>query len=389
MADTKPVYFAQLTDIHVGNNNLNGEQAQRNLSLALQELESLEPQPAGVLVTADLACSGRRDELELYASLVEGRSLDLFAIPANHDLCGETDDAVWRDVIGPVRHTADFGQTRVVMFGDIKRRADGSWKAQVAREELDWLDAQLAAADGRTKLAAFHAPILREAGDYHGSWEDSNAGEFLELLRSRGVEAAITGHWHRCGEWTVAGVRTINTGALVGWQWTGIPPYWSFPVRPGYRLFCCEAGELHTCWREIGSQEMRAPVQVSLTHVGGVHTGGPRPQVRPVSVFASVDMRAQTWASEGEIDAVEWSVAHGEWNPMTPVWKGLWTEWEARLAWRSTRAGACVCAVRAIREGRPVAYDAAPITISEWHSPPLADALPQRETVFELYYAPE
>ncbi len=389
MNSNQPTYFAQLTDIHVGNNNLNGEQAKRNLRNALAELEALRPRPRAVLVTADLVCSGRRGELELYCSLTRGARLDLYAIPANHDLWGEADDAAWSDLLGPRRHVVDMGSARVVMFDEMKRRPEGGWRAEASAEQLAWLDEQLAAPGPLVRLVAFHAPILREGDDYHDNWRGSNADETLDLFRRRGVAAMITGHWHRCGEWTTAGVRTINTGALVGWQWTGMPPYWSFPVRPGYRLFCVEGDALRTFWRELGSQEMRAVEQVALTHIGDAHTGGPRPQVRPVSVFASVGLRAQTWAGENPVDAVEWSLTRGDWRPMRKTWEGLWTEWEAELEWREARAGASACAVRALRGGRPVAYDAVPIAMSEWHSPPPAAALPGRETVFELFYTPE
>ncbi|NCO37906.1 MAG: hypothetical protein COZ06_31265 [Armatimonadetes bacterium CG_4_10_14_3_um_filter_66_18] len=383
------LYFAQLTDLHVGNNDLNGEQAKRNLRLALEELEHLTPQPQCVLVTADLVCSGRRDELEVYCSLVDGTPLDLYAVPANHDLWGEPDGSAWEEWLGPTRHAVDMDGLRVVLFDDLRRQPDGAWKAIVPPEQMDWLDSQLAGAEGRTKLVAYHAPILPEGDNYHDNWRDSNADEFLALLRGHDVRSMITGHWHRCGEWTVGGVQTINAGALTGWQWTGIPPYWSFPVRPGYRLFHFDAGVLRTFWRELGSQEMRAPAQIGLVHVGGVHTGGPRPQVRPVSVFASVPLHVQTWSSEAPVDSVEWSVAHGDWRPMTATWDGLWTDWEAQLDWQQVRAGECTCVVRARRDGRPVAYDAVPLTVSEWHSPPMANAVPQRERVFELFYVPE
>lgn len=383
------VYFAQLTDIHVGNNNLNGQEAQRNLRRALEELEQLDSRPQCVLVTADLVCSGRRDELELYCSLAKATSLPLHAVPANHDLWGEPDGSVWRELLGPVRHTVDLDGLRIVAFEDLKRQPDGKWKAVVPAEQLEWLDKQLSGAHDRAKAVAFHAPILREGDNYHDNWRDSNAEELLQLLRSHEVAAMITGHWHRCGEWTVGGVRAINTGALTGWQWTGIPPYWSFPVRPGYRLFHFHDGELRTFWRELGSQEMRAHVQVGLVKIGGVHTGGPRPQVRPISVFASVPLHVQTWSSEAPVEAVEWSLAHGEWHPMVKTWSGLWTDWQASLDWQQIRAGSCPCVVRALRDGRPVAYDAVPLVVSEWHSPPVAAALPQQETVFELFYVPE
>ena len=54
MTEQPGVYFAQFTDVHVGNNNLNGEAAKRYVRWALDEAESLTPRLKCILVTADL-----------------------------------------------------------------------------------------------------------------------------------------------------------------------------------------------------------------------------------------------------------------------------------------------------------------------------------------------
>jgi 3',5'-cyclic AMP phosphodiesterase CpdA len=84
-------YFAQLTDVHVGE-GLNPKEAARNLRWALDELETLIPKPELILVTADLVCAGKASELSEYAEIVKGHSIPSFALPANHDLWGEADE---------------------------------------------------------------------------------------------------------------------------------------------------------------------------------------------------------------------------------------------------------------------------------------------------------
>lgn len=387
MEKTPGVVFAQLTDVHVGNNTLNGEAAKRNLRAALAELATLDPVPGCVLVTADLVCSGRRDELEAFCALVADTPLRLVPVPANHDLWGESDDSAWRELLGPTRQVVDLDGLRVVSFQDMERQPDGAWKSHLAPEQLAWIDEQLAAAGNRATVAAFHGPLLREGADYRDSWRHSNADEFLSVLARHRVLAAVTGHWHRSAAWTVEGVRMITTGALVGWQWTGIPPFYSFPTRPGYRLFHVHGRRLRTFWRDLGSQEMLHRDQVSLVHVGGVHTGGPRPQVRPVRVSASVRLHAQTWTGAEPITAVEWSCKGGDWHPLERTGSGPWADWTAQLEWDEVRSGAHVCVVRALRDNRPVAYDAVPLRLVEADSPAAATALPEPEQVFERFSA--
>ncbi len=382
-------YFAQITDIHVGNNNLNGDAARRNLRWALEEIANWSPRPRCILATADLVCSGRRDELAEFANIVRDSTVPIHALPANHDLWGEPDAGAWLDLIGPLRQTVDLDELRIVLFQDIHRRADGTSYAGLSEEELAWVDGQLGGWPRSRAVVAFHAPIREESGGFHGVWHDSNAPEFLQVLRRHDVLAALTGHWHRVNEWRVGGVRVINSGALVGWQWTGIPPYYSFPVRPGYMLHHFDGGRLRAFWRELSQQEQRPSVQVLVVEVGGVHVGGPRPQVCPPHVFSRVPIRVQTCAKGEGVESVEWSLVRGDWRSMQRGFDGLWQDWEAVLDPAEFRAGSHVLAVRAVCGGKPCAYDAVPLSLSEGPSPPPVPVVPGREQVFELFYVPE
>lgn len=389
MANPAGLTFAQITDIHVGNNTINGEAAKSHLVTALAEIANLPQLPRCILATADLVCSGRRDELEEFAEIAATSALPIHALPANHDLWGQEADEAWRDLIGPVRQSIDLDDLRLVLFQDVQRKPGGGWHATVTDGQMAWLDRQLSDWPAGQTAVAFHAPILEEAGDYHDNWRGSNASEFLDLLRRHRVLSTITGHWHRVNEWCVGGVRLINTGSLVGWQWTGIPPYHAFPVRAGYSLFHYHNGCLRWFWREITHMERRPATQVNLVNVGPVHTGGPRPQVRTPEVFTRVTLRAQSCTLDACVEGVEWSLVPGVWQPMTRTFDGIWQDWEAELDPRVFRAGEHVLTVRSISDGRPSAYDAVPVRLAEGRSPPLASAQAGRESVFELFYVPE
>ncbi len=383
------VWFAQISDIHVGRNGINGETARRNLAAALREIAAWSPRPRGILATADLVCAGCRTELAEFAESVRDSVVPIHALPANHDLWGEKDAAAWLEIIGPTRSCLDLGDLRILLFQDIRRTADGGWQARLTGETGEWLEARLGEwPEGRT-VVAFHAPIREEAGDFHDVWRGSNAAELLELLRRRQVLAAITGHWHRTGEWNVRGVRMINAGALVGWQWTGIPPYHAFPVRPGYMLYHYHDGRLRAFWRELAWQEQYGRDQAGIVSVGGVAIGGPRPQVCPPHLFSRVSFTAATCSPAGPAQAVEWSIRRGEWRPMQLEYSGLWQEWSAVLDPAALRPGEHILAVRSRRGGRVAAYDAVPFSCGEHRSPPPLAVVPGRERVFELFYLPE
>ena len=385
-------YFAQITDLHLGK-GLNPKEAAHNLRWALKELISFNPRPKLVLVTGDLVCGGTAAELLEYRNLTEGYALPLYHLPANHDLWGEPDAQAWKKIIGPLWQSVDVGELRFLLWNDIQRTSNGKWRAEIRPEQSAWIEDQLSTWTPKPSIIAFHSPILPIGGNYHDTWCNSNANEFLDLLSRHNVIAMITGHWHRNGEWMVNGIPLINTGALCGWQWNGTPPHYCFPVRPGYRLFWFGDGKLRSFWREGSYWTTPAPrVQVTLVWIGPAHTGGPRPQVRPIDIFGRVRLTAKAYAVKDKIVKVEWSLVKDEWLPMEQTFQGIWSEWEAELDPTKFRAtGELTCIVRAETEKGLKAYDAVPIRLSERECSARTSTPSQegREMVFELFYLPE
>lgn len=386
---SQAIVFAQMTDLHVGD-AWNPQEALFNLQWALGEIAGIAPKPSLILVTADIACAGRARELEVYAEAVKSSAVPLYALPANHDLWGEKDTQAWERLVGPLRQRVDAGGLSFVLWDDIQRRDDGKgWKALMRPAQREWLEG--AFKESRQPfVVAQHCPPLLVNGNYHDQWRDSNADELLDLLAQNNALAMVTGHWHRNGEWTARRVRVINTAALCGWQYNGIPPHYCFPTRAGYRLFHWDGGQLRTFWRD-GSywQSPAPPVQVAIVRLGDAHAGGPRPQVRPALVTAPVTLNVATYASQTAITQVEWSLSQGDWRPMRRVFDGPWCEWEDVLDPAQFRAtGSHVLVVRATTN-KVAAYDAVPVELAERECFVLqAAAVAGRETVFELFYPP-
>jgi predicted phosphodiesterase len=324
---------------------------------------------------------------------VKGCSIPILSLPANHDLWGEPDERVWREIVGPLRQSVEVNGVKFLIWNDIQRQPEGGWRAELRGEQREWLEEELEVAEGKPIVVVQHCPPLPVGGDYHDQWRNSNADELLGLLSRDNVLAMVTGHWHRNGEWLAGGVRVINTGALCGWQWNGIPPHRCFPTRPGYRLFHFDGEGIRSFWRDGSYWETPAPkVQVSLVRVGDAHTGGPRPQVRPIEVFARTTLHVTAYSRGGRIAKVEWSIERGRWKPMSLTFDGLWSEWEAQIDPIEERAlGEHVCVVRAEEVGGNKAYDAVPIKLAERECTPMSSASAQagRETVFEMFYPPE
>ena len=385
-------YFAQLTDIHIGQ-SLNPTEAAANLKWALAELEAFSPKPEIILATADLVCAGKRSELQEYSALVEGYQIPIYALPANHDLWGESNEDAWLDIIGQLRQGFSINGVHFVLWNETQRDANGGWVAELRKEQREWFESELDMASGKPVIVAQHCPPLSVNGSYHDRWKNSNADELLELLSQHNILAVITGHWHRNSEWQAGGIRVINTGALCGWQWNGTPPHYCFPLRPGYRLFYFDGENLRTFWRDGSYWHTPAPeVQITLVNIGGAHTGGPRPQVRTIDIYADTKLEVATYAVKTEITKVEWSLTQGDWHPMECTFQGLWSEWQAELDPLEFRAiGEQTCIVRAEgANGVIKAYDAVPIRLAERECAPTISSATSAgpEKVFELFYLP-
>jgi len=390
------IYFAQVTDPHVGSKfSFCSEEATRNLHWALKDLASLNPCPALVLVTGDLVCVGTSDELREYRELIKGSPIPLYHLAGNHDIANSDAENTWKKIIGPLMQSTTVGELQFLLWKDMHYEK-GVWRSQATPEQMEWIKEQLSTWAPNPTIIAFHNPIQQVGGTYINEWKGSNTDKLLSLFTENNVIAMVTGHLHWNGEWMVNGIPLITTGPLCGWQWNDTPPHYTFPIRPGYRLFCFENGVIRSFWRDgpyYGANEAVATgEQVTLVKIGSAHTGGPRPQVRLIDVFGKVRLLAKAYSPKGRIVKVEWRLVKGEWHPMKRTFQGIWSEWEAELDPAEFHTPAdYICVVRAESAEGSKAYDAVPIRLNDSASSGSAytPSQEERRMLFEPFDLPE
>jgi 3',5'-cyclic-AMP phosphodiesterase len=179
---------------------------------AVESVRAIRPQPDAVLVSGDLADHATDAEYEQVHELLAPLEAPLYVLPGNHDdrralrrhfgVPGEADE--------PVRYSVDLGQLRLVVLDTTRPEED---PGELGAEQLDWLDAELAAAPEQLTLVAMHHPPLVTGIPL---WDelglpaaDRNAlGDVIK--RHPQVRRLVSGHFHRVVTGELAG-RSVLT----------------------------------------------------------------------------------------------------------------------------------------------------------------------------------
>jgi 3',5'-cyclic-AMP phosphodiesterase len=188
-----PTLIAQISDPHI---RLDEEVSPAALAAAVERVLTLNPLPAAVLMTGDIANTGDPREHEKALELLARLPMPVHRLAGNHDLFEER-----------TRYAVDARGVRIVACDtSIPGRDDGTL-------ELDWLAERLA--EDRTTptiVAMHHPPLLTGLPwlDEIGLPVGDRAG-LAELLNAApNVKRIVAGHVHRVVHTTVGGCGVIT-----------------------------------------------------------------------------------------------------------------------------------------------------------------------------------
>ena len=224
------------------------DQSVARLAAAVESLRAVRPQPDALLVSGDIADHATDEEYELVRELLAPLEAPLYVLPGNHD-----DRRALHRHFGvpggdgePVRYSVDLGPLRLVV---LDTTLPGEDSGALEGEQLDWLDAELAAAPEQLTLIAMHHPPLIigvPACDEIGlAASDRRAlGDVIE--RHRQVRRIVAGHFHSTISGELAGRSVLVVPS------TYVQMRLDFHVReieltsefPGFALHAVVDGEL-------------------------------------------------------------------------------------------------------------------------------------------------
>lgn len=153
--------------------------------------------------TGDLVNYGNAVQFQHFAELMNGFSLPFFPVAGNHDAAGGLlDEYLVYSGAPAVHYSFDYGLGHFVMVD--------SHHGVLQNQELDWLEADLAASDQPLKFVFLHHPPF----DPDGTDYILLAGnlQFMTLMEKYNVSHVFCGHIHAYVEGIRNGVQYIITG---------------------------------------------------------------------------------------------------------------------------------------------------------------------------------
>ena len=206
------VTFVHLTDLHVGNPQVEDDHlysdTSATLTRILADIKTLVPQPRFIVASGDLTNRGDAESYEELKRLIAAAGLDmpiLFAL-GNHDrrdgfypaMLGRTED-----VMAPYDHSAVIAGIHViVMDSSVPGKVGGAFEPG----QIEWLKAELDThADLPKLLVMHHAPAL-DADRPDMQWESLTIADteaLREAVAGKNVIGILSGHIHfdRVSNW--------------------------------------------------------------------------------------------------------------------------------------------------------------------------------------------
>lgn len=206
-----------LTDLHMvpdGETILGIDPAER-LTAALHHIEHHHPDAARLIITGDLTHYGDEVSYRRLRECLAGLRLPVTLMLGNHDsrpAFREVFPDAPVDDCGFAQSIVDIDTWRLISLdslaeGQTKRDIHDEGAGELCDNRLDWLDAALDSAAGRSVLLFLHHPPHRVGFQGMDRIRLMDEGRFFDVLKRHGnVRHMVSGHVHRTISGTARGI---------------------------------------------------------------------------------------------------------------------------------------------------------------------------------------
>lgn len=165
-----------------------------------------------VVNVADTSEHGTAEEFRAVRELEVEHGLKVIHVVGNHDIKADPSRALFeKEFRQPVCSAFEIGHARLMILDNADR------KVGFTDECLAWFEHEIATADDRVRLLAYHRPFDLPLGDVLGDDETANARRsnqrFIDLLEKYGhIGYIFSGHIHTYIPYQFHGIPAVVTG---------------------------------------------------------------------------------------------------------------------------------------------------------------------------------
>jgi 3',5'-cyclic-AMP phosphodiesterase len=230
--DARPTVIAHISDLHCGSGYFIPSLAMR----VVDELNELHPDY--VVITGDLTDMGFRGEYETARNLIDRIACDRKLImPGNHD-ARNVGDVHFEELFGARSSEMSHDEVRLIALDSSEPDLDNG---RVGRERHRWVEDRFADPD-EFKVVCLHHHLIPVPGTGRERNIVTDAGDFLQVLATSGVDLVLCGHKHVPHVWRLEDTLIVNAGTACTTRVRG-------RVKPCYNVIEVEADRVKVTLR--------------------------------------------------------------------------------------------------------------------------------------------
>ena len=212
-AERKSIFFAQVSDSHIGFSKEANKDVTATLQAAVARLNDLPHRPAFVLHTGDITQLAKPEEFDTANEVLKGiRTERVLYVPGEHDVA--TDNGVsylrryGKGTTGDGWYSFDHSGAHFVGLVNVMNVKAGGL-GSLGADQIAWLKKDIAHLSSSTPIVLFaHVPLWAVYPEW--GWGTDDSEQALNLLKRFGSVTVLNGHIHQIMQ-KVEGHITFHT----------------------------------------------------------------------------------------------------------------------------------------------------------------------------------
>ena len=196
----KSVFFAQISDSHIGFSKEANKDVTATLQEAVGKLNSLPQRPALVLHTGDITQLAKADEFDTANEVLKSVKTDrIFYVPGEHDVASDNGASYLqrygKNTKGGGWYSFDHSGVHFVGLVNVLNLKAGGL-GSLGAEQIEWLKKDVNGLSSSTPIVLFaHVPLWTVYPEW--GWGTDDSEQALALVKRFGSVTVLNGHIHQ------------------------------------------------------------------------------------------------------------------------------------------------------------------------------------------------